>query len=166
LQDLASRVIRWLGPENPERVVYGVILVGALLATESGLRETYPETIGAALIVLAAYWLAHSYAVLLGGRLAAGEHLTLTSLGGALAREWAIVRGAAIPLVPLLIGWIVGAPLGTAANVAVWTAVATIVGLELLAGVSARASRGELAIEAGVGIAMGVAILALKVIAH
>ncbi|HUB35590.1 MAG TPA: hypothetical protein VL972_02085, partial [Solirubrobacteraceae bacterium] len=151
MQDLASRVIRWLGPENPERVVYGVILVGALLATESGLRETYAETIGAALIVLGVYWLAHSYAVLLGGRLTTGEHLTPASLGGALAREWAIVRGAAVPLVPLLIGWIVGAPLGTAASVAVWTAVATIVGLELLAGVSARASWGELAMEAGVG---------------
>jgi hypothetical protein len=166
LQDLASRVIRWLGPENPERVVYGVILLGALLATESGLHESYLDTVSSALIVLAVYWLAHSYAVLLGSRLSTGDHLTLAALGGALAREWAIVRGASIPLLPLLIGWILGTPLATAASVAIWTAVASIVALELLAGVSARASAGELTMEAGVGIAMGLAILALKAIAH
>jgi hypothetical protein len=166
LQDFASRVIGWLGPENPERVVYGVILLGALLATESGLHDRYVETVSSALIALAVYWLAHSYAILLGRRLSTGEHLSFGSLCRALAREWAIVRGASIPLLPVLVGWMVGAPQYTAVTVAVWTAVATIVALELLAGVSARASAGEVAMEAAVGVAMGVAILALKAIAH
>ncbi|HTR89363.1 MAG TPA: hypothetical protein VMG62_04545 [Solirubrobacteraceae bacterium] len=165
MQELASRVIGWLGPENPERVVYGVILVGALLATESGLHERYSETVVSVVIALGVYWLAHSYAILLGGRLSAGEHLTPRALAQALGREWAIVRGACIPLVPLVMGWLVGAPLGSTVSVAIWAAVGCIVALELVAGLSARAGAGELALEGGVGIVMGVGILALKAIA-
>lgn len=163
---IASRVARWVGPENPERVVYGVILIGALLAAESGLHDSYPDTIGSAVIALGIYWLAHSYATVLGRRLAAAERLTARSLGRALAHEWAIVRGASIPLVPLLVAWAVGAPHATAVTVAVWTAVASILAFELLAGLTARATTSEIALEASVGVAMGVAILALKALAH
>jgi hypothetical protein len=41
-------------------VVYGVILVGALLAAESGVHETYLDTVLSAVIATAIYWLAHA----------------------------------------------------------------------------------------------------------
>ncbi len=42
----------------------------------------------------------------------------------------------------------------------------SLVGFELLAGLRANAAPRELALELGVGVAMGVAILALKIILH
>jgi len=40
-----GRALYWILPsESTERVVYGVILVGALLAAESGVHETYLDT--------------------------------------------------------------------------------------------------------------------------
>jgi hypothetical protein len=155
-------VAGWLGPENPERVVYGVILIAALLAAESGLHDSYLDTIASAAIGLGTYWLAHSYATVLARRFAAPERLSARTVGRALVHEWAIVRGAAIPLAAVVISWASGASQETAVTVAVWSAVATIVVLEVLAGVHAHATTGELIVEAGVGVVLGLAILALK----
>jgi hypothetical protein len=51
-------------------------------------------------------------------------------------------------------------------DAAVWAAIASLVVFELLAGLRARSTPRELALEAGVGAAMGLAILALKSLAH
>jgi hypothetical protein len=48
----------------------------------------------------------------------------------------------------------------------VWAAIASLIALELLAGLRAQASARELALEGCVGVAMGVGILALKFLAH
>lgn len=159
---LVLRVSEWLGPENPERVIYGVLLIAALLAAESGLHDGYPDMVASAALGLAIYWLAHSYATALGRRFTTPEHLSLRTLGRALAHEWAIVRGAAIPLAALLVAWASGASQETGITVAVWSAVGSIVVFELLAGVYAQATAGELIVEAGVGIVLGLAILVLK----
>ena len=90
---------------NPAGVIYGVIVIGALLAAESGRHETYLETVASAAIAAALYWLAHSYTTVLGRRLQAQERLTPAALGRALAHDWALIRGAAIPLLVLLIAW-------------------------------------------------------------
>jgi hypothetical protein len=152
--------------ENPAGVVYGIITMGALLAAEGGRRETYLEVIGSAAIALVLYWFAHSYSSLLGDRLARKEHLTVSSLGQTFVHDWAIVRGALIPLVALLACWIFGGTLETAINIAVWTSVASLVGFELLAGIRAQATPAELVIEAGVGGLMGLAVLLLRVLLH
>lgn len=162
-----ERAVEWIVPgENPAGAVYGTIVIGALLAAESGRHEGYPDAVGSTLIALGMYWLAHAYAEVLGRRLASHERLTAVALRDALARDWAIVRGAAIPLLALLLAWALGAARETAVTAALWSTVASLVAFELLAGVRAHATRGELAIEGGVGIAMGVAILALKVLLH
>jgi CHASE2 domain-containing sensor protein len=157
--------VRWTGRENPERVVYGVILIGALLAAESGLHDGYPATVASAAIGLGVFWLAHAYSALLGRRLSERERLNVRALGQALVREWAIVRGASIPLVALLVCWASGASQATGVAVAVWSAVSVLIALELLAGVAARAGTGELLLEGSVGAVMGLAILALKALA-
>jgi hypothetical protein len=149
-----------------------VITIGALLAAESGRHEGYPDTIGSAVIALGLYWLAHAYASVLGERIAAEERLTPRVLARALAHDLAIVRGAAIPLLALLLAWVLGAAQATAVNAALWSAVACVVAFELLAGLRSRAGRrhsigaGELVLEAGVGITLGLAILALKALLH
>ena len=166
-RDWTERAVERIVPaENPAGAVYGMIVIGALLAAESGRHEGYPDAVGSTLIALGLYWLAHAYADSLGRRLATHERLTAAALGRALLHDWAIVRGAAIPLVALLLAWALGAARETGVNAALWSTVASLVAFELLAGVRSRATRGELALEGGVGIAMGLAILALKVLLH
>jgi hypothetical protein len=160
-------VADWIVPaENPAGVVYGVIVIGALLAAESGRHETYVDTVGSAAIATALYWLAHAYATVLGRRLLGSEHLTAGSLRRALAHDWALVRGAAVPLLVLLLAWATGAAQATAVTAALWSAVVSVIAFELLAGLRARPTRGELAIQVGVGVVLGLGIIALRVLLH
>jgi hypothetical protein len=164
---LLERLAGWVLPEeNPTGTVYGVILIGALLAAESGRHESYGDTILSAALAACLYWVAHSYASVLGRRLAGEERLTVAALTSALAHDWALVRGALVPLIALTLSWIAGATQEGAVTVALWSAVASLVAFELLAGLRAHSSPRELTIEVGVGVAMGLAILALKVLLH
>jgi hypothetical protein len=147
---------------NAAGVVYGVITVGALMAAESGRHESYIDAIASAALATLLYWLAHAYSDLLGRRLDTGEHLTARALGRALAHDWAIVRGAAIPLFALAISWLVGASRETGVTAALRTAVVAVVAFELLAGVRARSTPAELLLKAAVGVTMGIGLLAVK----
>jgi len=163
--DWIHRAARRIVPtENPARVVYGIVVVGALLAAESGTHESHLDTILSALLAVAVYWLAHAYSSVLGRRLATPGRLTMGMLWRALRHEWAIVEGSAIPLVALVIAWGAGASQETAINVALWTTVAALVAFELAAAVRSDASPGELALDVSVGLAMGLAIIAMKVL--
>ncbi len=162
-ESLAERL---LPEENPAGVVYGVIVIGALLAAESDRHESYGAAVGSAAIATTLYWLAHGYTAVLGQRLREGGRLTGRALWRALVHDWAIIRGAAIPLLALLIAWAAGAGQREGVTAAVWTAAVSLVAFELAAGIRSKASPGELTIEVGVGIAMGLAILSLKVILH
>jgi hypothetical protein len=148
--------------KNPARVVYGIITVGALMAAESGRHESYVDSISSALIATLLYWLAHAYAELLGRRLATGDRLTPGSLARALGHDWAIVRGAALPLAALVIAWLVGASQEAGVTAALRTAVVTVVVFEVVAGIRAKSTPGELLLKAAVGVTMGLAILAMK----
>ena len=88
------------------------------------------------------------------------------ALARALARDWAIVRGATLPLLALVLAWVAGAPLVTGVSIALWSTIASLIAFELFAGIRAHAAPGELAFEVCVGAAMGVAILLLKIILH
>jgi hypothetical protein len=161
------QAVEWLVPtDNPAGTVYGMIVIGSLLAAESGRHESYVDAIGSTLIALGLYWLAHAYANVLGQRLVTHERLTATALGRSLIDDWAIVRGAAIPLLALLLAWALGAARETAVDVALWSTVAGLIAFELLAGVRSRTTPRELALEVGVGVAMGVGIVVLKILLH
>ncbi len=153
---------RLVSPHNAAGVVYGVITVGALMAAESGRHESYLDTLASAVFAVLLYWLAHSYADLLGRRLETGEHLTARTLVRELAHDWAIVRGAAIPLLALVIAWVVGASQESGVTAALRTAVVTVVVFELLAGIRAKSTPSELLLKGAVGVTMGIAILAVK----
>lgn len=143
-----------------------MIVIGALLAAESPRHENYLDTLASAGIAAALYWLAHSYAGVLGNRLATRERLTGRALARALAHDWPLLRGASIPLLALLLTAALGASRATAVSAAVWASAASIALFELIAGLRSHAERRELVLEVSVGIAMGVAILALKIVLH
>jgi hypothetical protein len=162
-----ERALAWLVPEgNPAGSVYGAIAMGALLAAESGGRESYAELLGSVLVALLLYWFAHSYAELLGRRLETGERLSMAGLSRALIRDWAIVRGTGLPLVTLAVCCVFGVARESAVVAALWATVASLIGFELLAGLRAHVSRGQLLREGCAGLAMGLGIVALRAIVH
>ncbi len=159
--------LRWLLSErNPAGAVYGAVTVGALLAAESGLRDTYPETVGSLTVAVVLYWLAHSYADLLGLRLAEQRMLTWSELWHVIIQDWSIVRGALAPVAAVLISWSAGAPQSTAVSAGTWTAVASLIAFELIAGLRSQARPRELVLQMTVGTVLGVAILALRALLH
>ena len=164
---LGYRIVDWIVPErNPAGAVYGLITVGALLAAESGLRETYPETVGSATIAVVLYWFAHSYADVLGLRLTEQRRVSWDELWHTFVQDWAIAKGAGAPLTALLVAWAVGASQTTAVTAGVWTVVGSLIAFEVAAGVRARAKPLELVLEVTVGATMGLAILALRALLH
>jgi hypothetical protein len=166
-QRLGYRVAGWIVPErNPAGAVYGLITIGALLAAESGLRDTYPETVGSATIAVVLYWFAHSYADVLGLRLMTRGGVSWRELWETFVQDWAIARGAGIPLLTLLVAWATGASQVTAVTAGIWTVVAGLIAFELAAGIRSRAKPIELVLEVLVGATMGLAILALRALLH
>lgn len=162
-----GRAAEWIVPaKNPARVVYGVITLGALMAAESGHHESYADLVGSAFIATGLYWLLHGYSAVLGHRLTTGDRLTPATLVHGLVEESAILRGAAIPLLALLIAWAIGAAQETGVTAALWTAVVSLICFELAAGVRSRASAGELALDVAIGTTMALAILALRIVLH
>lgn len=151
---------------NPADAIYGLLAIGALLAAESGIHETYLDTVLSAMIAALLYWLLHAYSTVLGRRLATRERLRAKTVASALAYHQAVVRGAGIPVAVLLLGWATGAAQATAVLIALWTTVFSVMALEVLAGVRARLAKRELALEAAIGLAMGLGLLVLKILLH
>ncbi len=151
---------------NPGGAVYGTITVGALLAAESSQRETYLETISAVILALVLYWIAHSYAGFAGGRLKEGERLTLGGLGRAMLHEVAILTGASMPLLALVLFDIAGASLSSAVTAGTWTAAAMVVVIEMVAGIRAELAGRELIGQTALGALLGCLVIAVHLILH
>lgn len=149
---------------NPAGAVYGLIVIGALLAAESGRHEKYIDTVGSALVVATLYWLGHAYSTAVADRLVSHEPLSAATLRRALAHDFALMRGAGLPMVVLALCWVVGADQEAAVTAALWTTIAGLVVFELLAGLHSSSSVGELVFGVSVGLTIGVGILALRII--
>jgi tetrahydromethanopterin S-methyltransferase subunit G len=146
--------------------IYGLMTVGALLAAESANGETYAETVGAVAITMLVYWLAHSYAEFASDRLAESQPARFAMLGRIMRNQVAILFGAAIPLLALLIDWVVGASLSTAVTTALFTSAGMVVLIELVAGLRAKQTGRELLLQTLFGAVLGLLIIALRLILH
>ncbi len=151
---------------NLGSAVYGLITISALIAAESAAQETFGETVAGVALAMVLYWVAHAYSELVAWRVRRGEQLTAGSMGRMLRWELPILAGASPPLIAVLIAWAAGAALGTAIDIALWTGVATIIAVEVAAGIQARLSGRKLLIQAVVGAAFGLLILALRLVLH
>jgi hypothetical protein len=149
---------------NASGAVYGTITVGALLAAETAQRETYAETIGALLLAMLLYWLAHAYASSVAHRLREQEHLTPRGFAVALIEQLPILGGAIVPLVMVAAFGIAGATLAHAVTAGLWTAAATVVGIEVTAALRAGAEGLELLAQIAIGVVLGVLVIAIRLI--
>lgn len=164
---LGAAILRALAPKSGEvGAIYGLILIGSLMAAESYKHETHLDVLLSALITLVVYWLAHAYSLALGRRIEGSEALSLRSLREGLADSASVMQGAIVPVLALLVAWAAGVSSQTAIDAALWSTVAVLIALELVAGVRAKERPLELALSCGVGAGIGVAVLALKVLLH
>ncbi len=166
-----DRVLKWFEPEaNPRGTIYGTIAAGLVIAAEEPTKETYPRVLIAVAVAVTSYWLAHGYAQWADERLRGGgdpdEGWSARRLGHALRNEWPIIEGGAIPMVVLLIGWAVGAPLPTTITTDLWTAAAALAAFELAGGLRQRLRPLHLLANAALGLVLGLALFGVKVLLH
>lgn len=150
--------------DNPAGVVYGTIACGSLLAAEGTRSESLLHASGAVALGLVLYWLAHAYAGALGERLQSGASLSGAHLAQHLTHSWAIVRGAFIPLLVLLLSAAAGADVEAAVTAGLISAAALLVGLEIVAGVRGGLGAREMAVQISIGAVLGIGVLALRAI--
>ncbi len=153
-------------PSNVGAAIYGLITVSVLLAAEGIKGETYGETVAGVALALILYWLAHGYSEFAARRLREGERGTLAGLAHTMVDEFPIFLGALLPLLVVVITWAAGVAFKTGINAALWTTVATIVAIEIVAGLRAELTGRELVIQALVGTALGLLVLALRRALH
>ena len=152
--------------DNPSGVVYGTIAVGAVLAAESTRRETFAETIGATLLILGLYWVAHTYATVVGERIKERGTLSTSGLGRAFLHEGAIVKGAAVPIAVLVALWIAGTSLDTAVTAALWTSAAALGTFEVVAALRSRITGAQRLVQGMMGALLGAGVLLVRVVLH
>ena len=151
---------------NPAGLVYGTVTVATLLAAEGPRRETYPATAAAVGLTMVLYWLAHSYAEYTGERIRASGDFAFGAFIGSARHELSVLYGAAVPLVVLIGCWVAGAPLSTGVLAGLWASVASIVVIELAAGLRAELSAADLVKQTAFGALLGVGVLLLRVVLH
>ena len=136
--------------------------VGAVIAAESAKATDTPREIAATVTVVILYWLAHSYAVLLGQRLDTGRHISWSVVWHALVKEWAIVRGASVPVLAMLTTW----ALGYSINAVEWAGLITVTVLlvlfEIAAGLRSKLSTLGVFVQSLVGVGLGVGIMLVR----
>ena len=117
-------------------------------------------------MTLMLYWLGHAYADLWGSRLHGEDKGFLAQMLDSLRQEAAILAGAALPLLVLLVAWWDGAALETAVTAVLWAAAAELVALEAVVALRRHSGLLDLVIQTLVGLSLGVGILVLRVVLH
>lgn len=151
---------------NPGPLIYGTITIGALLAAESAQRETYASTIGAVLVALTLYWLAHSYAEFTQRRARAETPQKLRGLLETMTHELSILLGASFPLLALVICGLAGVKLESAVTVATWTSAVMVVMIELAVGIREQLAPRDFVAQTGLGVVLGLLVIVLRTLLH
>ena len=141
-------------------------MIGVLFAVEDAPRVGYLKTLEAAVLVLVLYWLTSFYAHELAIRVQRREQVNLRLMWRSCLHELSIIEGGLIPVLALLVAWASGATVRVGVSAAVWTTAATIIALEVAAGCRARPAFKPLLLQVTVGVAMGSAIVVLKLMLH
>jgi hypothetical protein len=153
-------------PENPGGLVYGTILIAALLSAESAKVESYWETLAGVALTEIIYWLALSYSEFAGDRAEDGEPFTIRGFQRSAKHELAVSEGALVPLLVLIGCWIGGVGLHNGIRFAIWASAVVIVAAELVIGIRSEQHGRELAISAGLGVVFGLLVISLRLILH
>jgi hypothetical protein len=153
-------------PENPGGLVYGTILVAALLSAEAAKVETYWETLAGVAVTELIYWLALSYSEFAGDRVVDEQPFTFGGFWVSAKHEFAVSEGALVPVLILVGCWIGGVGLHNGIRFAIWSSAVVIVVAEVVIGIRSNQHGRELAISAALGVVFGLMVISLRLILH
>lgn len=151
---------------NPAGAVYGTVVAGAVIATESAAEVDLPRLTATVLATLTIYWLAHTYAELVDLRIRSARSPLAEELRAVLRDESAIVGASFVPLTVVLVGHLLGLGERAAVQVGLWSVVLLLAGWALLAGRRNRLRRLELAVHVLVSTLFGCTVVLLEVLLH
>ena len=156
-------VLWWMDSEhNPDSAVYGLITVGAVIATESAHAGSAWREVLAVTVVLVLYWLAHAYSTFLGRRFTEGSALGLSSAAETAYHEFAVFRGAALPIIAMAVAALFGAGSEAVDVAGLVTTVVVLLIFELAAGLRTRLTGLGLLGQLAIGVGFGVAIVSVR----
>jgi hypothetical protein len=153
--------------ENLATAIYGTILSTALIAAYSEDPGSDPLQVAVAVFVAAVvFWLAHAYSDVLAHGVVHGHGGGWGRVRTELGREWPLVVGASLPILPLLL-----APLDVLSDDAAESlAIAAGVALLGAVGIAIALRRGSglagIAISATSTALFGVVVVLLKALVH
>jgi hypothetical protein len=147
--------------------IYGTVLAIALVAAYSAEESLDPILIAAALLVtLGVFWLAHSQAELLALRYTVGHSLAGHEVRDALRHGWPMVE-AGFPLAAALaLGGVGVVSDDTSVTLALVVGVAELAGWGIAVGRRERLGALQTAGVTAANIALGMAVVGLKLLIH
>jgi hypothetical protein len=151
---------------NPAGLIVGLLAVTMVIAAEGTRQETISHVVAAAVITMFLWWLADAYAYHEASRLEVPVRWNLHDTLASLASGLAVLVGAAVPIVVVLIAWLAGASLEVAVTAALWAAGAELAGFELYASIHRHLGRRDLVFQTLIGLAMGLGILGIRLLLH
>ena len=140
--------------------VYGTIIAGSVLATM--VNEPMPDIVLAVLVTVLVYWIAERYADTLAGLAGAG-HVSWTRLRHSIRITWPMVQASYAPLIVLVAAYALGAPPQTAVLIALIFSTGVLATLGFQAGRRGGLSRPALVATTAASAALGLCLIALKV---
>ena len=159
---------RFLGLDDPAAhpggLVYGLIVLGSVLAAESVHSSGGVRDIMAALTVLFVYWLAHTYADLMGRRYLQATPLRWTDVTEVARREWAIMRGATIPVIAMVVAVLLGVSSWRVDEVGMITDVAMLTLFAVVGSLKANLSRVALVFQVVLALSFGIFIALVRAV--
>lgn len=151
---------------NMQAAVYGTILALSLLAVSSEYQQDPLRIVGSVLVTQFIFYIAHVYAGQLGIRLETGRPLARGELRRVAIEEWPLLAAAGPPCVALLIGGLTPLNDRVWTNLALWVGVGTLVLYGIRLGRAEKRTFAGVVMTAAVNGALGLIIVALKIVVH
>ncbi|MFE2535645.1 hypothetical protein [Streptomyces sp. NPDC059371] len=144
--------------------IYGSILAASVVAT-AGTTGEFPRLQAVVLLVVTGlvFWATHVYAQIAGERIV-GQRWSLRQIRRIGTHEWSIVEAATLPAVAIALSALLDMSVSTGLWIALGIAVGQQVMWACLGAVRAGASRGLVVAEGFVNLALGLIIVAAKVV--
>lgn len=157
------RLLAYLAPtRDASGVIYGTIVTGSTMVAAAEGTQHVLEVAATVVVTLFVYWIAHAYAEVLGSSQV--RVLSWTETRRELFAEWRMPAACVVPLAVLLVASGLGASFDLATTTALWATAGLLFLWGLLAAQRARVSTGLAILSGLVYTALGVAIVALKLV--
>ena len=156
---------RAMSSRNPARAVYGTVIALSLIAVEGG-HGGIPRLTFVVVVTQVVYWLAHTYAELVGGRIVTGHRPHRGEIQEVLAEEWPLVTASFEPLAATLLAALLGASATAAALIGICAGTLMLALWAWVAGRRAHLRTGEQLLYVVVSTLFGAAVVLLKIVLH